>query len=187
MKDAELLELIHRDPSTGLEQLMRQYAGIVYAVIRGRIVNASYYSTDIEDCVADTFSEFYQELHRYDPSKGSIKAYLCQIARHNAIDLLRKNDHYKDQLSLDDEDGWLMPADKDMVESRILEDELRRELVSAIDGLGEPDSQIVLRKFYFRQSSKEIARALKLTVSNVDTRAHRALIKLRKQFGGVEE
>ena len=36
------------------------------------------------------------------------------------------------------------------------------------------------------QSSKDIAKAVGLTVSNVDTRTHRALNKLRKMFGGNE-
>lgn len=46
------------------------------------------------------------------------------------------------------------------------------------------DSSIIIRKYYFGESSKKIADALNLTVSNVDTRMHRALNKLRKLFGG---
>ena len=43
---------------------------------------------------------------------------------------------------------------------------------------------ILLRKYYFSDSSKEIAASLNLTVSAVDTRAHRAILKLRSIFGG---
>ena len=50
--------------------------------------------------------------------------------------------------------------------------------------MGHPDSDILFRKYYLGQSSKFIATKLNLTVSNVNTRAHRAVRKLRGKFGG---
>ena len=76
MEDAKLLRLIRKDPSAGMEQLMDQYAGLIYAVVRGRLAGSYCLSTDIEDCVADVFCEFYAELDRYDPTLSSIKSYL---------------------------------------------------------------------------------------------------------------
>ena len=68
----------------------------------------------------------------------------------------------------------------------VIKNELRREVIKAVEELGEPDSSIIFRKFYYGESSKDIAKAVGLTVSNVDTRTHRALNKLRKMFGGNE-
>ena len=90
MEDTKLLRLLHKDPNAGMEQLMNQYAGLVYAVVKGRLADSLYVSSDIEDCVADTFSEFYIDLQKYDPKKSSIRSYLCVLARNNATDLLRK-------------------------------------------------------------------------------------------------
>ena len=90
-------------------------------------------------------------------------------------------------VSLDDADSLLQIADEFTVEGDFLEDELRREVLNAIKLFGEPDSSIIIRKYYFGESSKEIADALKMTVSNVDTRTCRALNKLRKMFGGKED
>ena len=53
MEDTKLLRLLHKDPNAGMEQLMNQYAGLVYAVVRGRLADSLYVSSDIEDCVAD--------------------------------------------------------------------------------------------------------------------------------------
>ena len=61
------------------------------------------------------------------------------------------------------------------------------ELIKEVKALGEPDSEILMRKFYFSQSSKEIAEELNMTVSNVDTRTHRAIVKLRNKLGGDGE
>ena len=90
MEDTKLLRLLHKDPNAGMEQLMNQYAGLVYAVVRGRLADSLYVSSDIEDCVADTFSEFFLDLQKYDPKISSIRSYLCVLARNNATDLLRK-------------------------------------------------------------------------------------------------
>ena len=103
MEDDKLLRLLHNDPNSGMEQLMDQYAGLVYAVIKGKLSESYHVSSDIEDCAADVFSEFYTQLSKYDPNVSSIKTYLCVLARHRAIDIVRKREKQKEDLSLDDE------------------------------------------------------------------------------------
>lgn len=186
MEDSKLLRLLHKDPGKGMEQLMDQYAGLVYAVVRGRLVQSFYISSDVEDCVADVFSEFYENLSQYDPSISSIKTYLCVLARNNATDVLRKRARQQNDVSLDDSDSFLPIADDVTLESELAEEELRCAVFAAVKALGEPDASILIRKYYLGESSKEIADALTLTVANVDTRTHRALNKLRNLFGGAK-
>ena len=185
MEDNKLLRLLHKDPNAGMEQLMNQYAGLVYAVVKSKLDDSYYVSSDIEDCVADVFSKFYAELSDYDPKISSIKTYLCVIARNQAINVSKRR-NLEGGISLDDEQSLLQVADDVMIDSELAEDELRREVIKAVEDLGEPDSSIIFRKFYYGESSKDIAKAVGLTVSNVDTRTHRALNKLRKMFGGNE-
>jgi len=168
-----------------MEQLMNQYTGLVYAVVKSKLDDSYYVSSDIEDCVADVFSKFYAELSDYDPKISSIKTYLCVIARNQAINVSKRR-NLEGGISLDDEQSLLQVADDVMIDSELAEDELRREVIKAVEDLGEPDSSIIFRKFYYGESSKDIAKAVGLTVSNVDTRTHRALNKLRKMFGGNE-
>ncbi len=183
MEDKRLLRLLHKDPNAGMEQLMDQYAGLVYAVVRGKLSESFCVSSDIEDCVADVFSDFYGKLEKYDPKISSIKSYLCVLARYHAIDVFRKRERQRGEISIDDSESFIqISAD----ERELDEAELRREVLAAVKDLGEPDTSIIIRKYYLGESSKQIARALKLTVSNVDTRTHRALNKLRKLFGGEE-
>jgi len=184
METAKLLSLLHKDPGAGMEQLMNQYAGLVYAVVKGRLAASSCVSTEIEDCVADVFSEFYFERNKFDPKKSSLKTYLCVLARNNAIDILRRRERQHGDVSLDDAVRLPQVADDVTLESEFAQDELRTEVFYAVKALGEPDCGIILRKYYLGESSKEIADTLAMTVSNVDTRTHRALNKLRKMFGG---
>ncbi len=186
MDDNKLLRLLHKDPNAGMEQLLNQYTGLIYAVVKSKLADSYYISSDIEDCVADVFSKFYTNLSDYDITISSIKSYLCVFARNQAIDVLKKR-YRESGISLDDEQSLLQVADDIMVDSALEEDELRREIFKAIEDLGEPDSSIIFRKFYYGESSKDIAKAVGMTVANVDTRTHRALNKLREMFGGKEE
>ena len=183
MEDNKLIRLLHKDPNAGMEQLMNQYTGLVYAVVKAKLDDHSCVSSDIEDCVADVFSKFYVELFKYDPAISSIKSYLCVIARNHAINIAKKRNFMK-SISLDDEESTLQIADDLIIDRDLAEDELRREVIKAIEDLGDPDASILFRKFYYGESSKDIAKAVGMTVSNVDIRTHRALNKLRKMFGG---
>jgi len=58
-------------------------------------------------------------------------------------------------------------------------------LINEIKALGEPDSEIIIRKYYFGQSTRLIARALKLKENTVDKKVSRGLQKLRQSLGGV--
>ncbi len=182
MEDSQLLQLLHQDPNAAMEVLVAQYAGLIYTIVQGQLSGNVCLSSDIEDCVADVFSEFYMELDRFDPQKAGIKTYLCIIARHNAADLLRKRKKRQRDISLDDENTPDILFDDHMEQSL-----LRRRVFAEICRLGEPDKTILLDKFYFGHSSKVIAAKLSMSVSNVDTRTCRALQKLRDLIGGITE
>ena len=100
------------------------------------------------------------------------------------INILRKRARQNRYLCQEDAQAVSEIADAYCVESDLMERELRKEVLDAIKNLGEPDASILIGKYYFGISSKELARALRLSAGNVDTRAHRALQKLKKQFGG---
>ena len=46
---------------------------------------------DIWVCVQDTFSDFYLQRNRFDPSKGSLRGYLVTISTRKAIRQWREN------------------------------------------------------------------------------------------------
>ena len=183
MEDHALLEQLRTDPERGMETLMDDYGGLVYGVAKSKLRPPVFGSADVEACVADTFSEFYCDLGQYRPDRGSIRAWLCVMARNNAMDMLRRRYREGKTVPLDDEAATPI-ADDFSLEGDMEERALRQELVEAVKALGKPDREIILRKYWLAQSSKEIAHALGMSVSNVDTRAHRAIQKLRERFGG---
>lgn len=179
MIDHKLLHLLRTDPNAGMTQLIRQYSGLVFSIVKG-ITFEVCDSSEVEDCVTDVFLNFQRGLDSFKPD-ASIKTYLGVIARNTALKCVRNRISY---ISIDDEDIFVEIPDNNDVSEEIAEKELLNSVFNEIANMGHPDSDILFGKYYLGLSSKAIAKKLKLTVSNVDTRAHRALQKLRDKFGG---
>ena len=181
MEDGELLRLLKTDKNAGMRQLIEQYSGLVFALVRARLERCCD-SSEIEDCVTDVFLNFQSGLKTFVP-KASIKNYLAVIAKNTAGMCLRNR---LQTSSLDDGDFMIELADEHDFTDEVAERQLLEKIHAELSLMGYPDRDIVIRKYYFGQSSKQIAADLKLTVSNVDTRAHRAIEKLRTKFTGDE-
>lgn len=164
----------HDVPS--IEQMLSSYGGLVYTVVKG-ILSASP-KEEIEECVADTFLYLYEHGDRLDFTKGSIKAYLCITAKNFAYDRLRQmkrkaayetNAQMGQDPSPSAEELALINVDRDA-------------LIDAILQLGDPDTRIIIYRYYLNMKSAEIASLLGMKHNTVDQRARRALKKLAQHL-----
>lgn len=181
MRDSDLMQLMRTHPEEGFRQLMDQYIGLVYHVVKARLAQVGT-KEDIEDCVSETFAEFYRSLPRIDLRSGTVKAYLCAIARYRSTDSYKALIDAAPQLSLEDEVSRAAWADSFSLEESLITDELRHAVAEEISALGHPDREIIVRKFLLGEPTKSIAAELHMTVSAVDTRTHRALKKLKARL-----
>lgn len=178
MQDRELIEVIKTDPNRGLGILMSDYMGLVCMIVREKL-NTVCDEFEMESCASDIFVEFYNNIERYSEDKGTIKAFICVIAKRKAIDIFRKKSKEFGNVSIDDETVAAVVPDKANVEQSYISKEQKQELLEAVKSLGEPDNEIIVRKFYYGESSKQISERLKISVNAIDTRSSRALKKLR--------
>ena len=181
MEDQALLHLLKEEPDHGIELFIRQYAGLVYSIVAGR-AGGTASAEDIEECVSDVIYEIYRRADSIDLTKGSLQAWTAVVAKNRAINLYRKTARELGRTA--PMEGLDAQADTADSEQAVLHADERKRLLEAVKSLGEPDSEIILRKYYFGQRSKEIARDLGMTVSSVDTRLSRAMNKLRAIWGG---
>lgn len=179
MTDHKLLQLIRTDRNKGIARLIREYSGLVFSVVRG-ILSDICDSSEIEDCVTDVFLKFQAGLDNFKP-EASIKTYLGIIARNTALNRSRNR---LTRTSTDEDDFFAEIPDDGNIANEIAEKDLVERIFKEIADMGHPDSDIMFRKYYLGQSSKIVAEKLNMTVSNVDTRAHRAVKKLRERFKG---
>ena len=127
-----------------------------------------------EDVTAQAFERAYRKRHGYRSSRGSAEAWLFGIARNAAVDELRRRKR-RATLEGDVEDVGA-PSLDDHAETA-----LRREVVrAALAGLDGPERDLVALKFQGGLSNAEIATALGISESNVGTKLHRAVTKLRE-------
>ncbi len=179
MQDNELVELIKDDPNRGLKILMDKYMGLICTVVRDKLA-AVCDDYEMESCVSEVFVDFYNNIEKYTSDKGSIKTLICVIAKRRAIDIFRKKKREFGYMYIDDDESYYEVADNMDVENDYINKELRKKLINAIKELGEPDSEIIIRKYYFGETTRQISQRLSMTISAIDTRASRALRKLRE-------
>ncbi len=185
MFDSVLLKLIKTDKNKGLLNLIDQYTPLVYTVVKSKISSVCT-AEDIEETVSDVFNAFYNQAERVDLSKGSIAAYLVVIAKRKAIDVFRKASKNAEVKLLDDENEAIELSDSFDLEDEVQKKELRNKLLSVINALGEPDSTIIIHRFYLGESYKDIASVTGLSDDNVRKRLSRALRKIEKELKGAK-
>src|SRR5215212_7212393 len=85
--DAQLIAKISSD-ATGeaLRALYRSYAGELY----GFALNALGDRGTAEEVVQEVFTRAWRHADAYDPTRGSVRTWLYQIARHAIIDTRRR-------------------------------------------------------------------------------------------------
>lgn len=180
LEDALLLALVRENPEKGWRQMMDQYTGLLFHIIRGKM-GARFSQEEIEDCVSEVLAQAFEQWERYDPEKSSIKTYLSMIAVRRAIDAVRK---YRETGSIDDENAQEVPELSLGLLEETIQRENRSELLQAVKRLPEIDQRLLRLRFWEDQSSKQIALAVGLTPAAVDQRIHRVLLKLRNTMGG---
>ncbi|MEN6595205.1 MAG: sigma-70 family RNA polymerase sigma factor [Clostridiaceae bacterium] len=166
-----ITDLLLHNPEQGLSQMLGAYTGLVYHAASAVLGRQS--REEIEECVSDAFLAVYQRRNALDFTKGSVKAYLCATARNLAIDRLNRRARSAAE-PLDE-----FAASPEQTDAAALANLEKNELIRRVKSLGEPDSTILICRYYFNMRTKEIARKVGLKENAVDQRLRRALIKLK--------
>ena len=128
-----------------------------------------------EEVTAQAFERAYRKRSTYRPGRGSADAWVFGIARHAALDELRRLKR-RATLEGDPEDIHATPPE-DHADAIV-----RRETVRAALAALEPrDRELVALKFHGGLSNAEIGRVVGMSESNVGTKLHRVIEKLRRE------
>jgi RNA polymerase sigma-70 factor (ECF subfamily) len=158
-------------PSEAFEALYRRSFPRVYGYVATLLSDRS----AAEEVTAQAFERAYRKRRTFRASRGTQEAWLFGIARNAALDELRRRKR-RAALEVDPEDV-AAPAPGEQAEAAI-----RRETVRAALARLEPrERELVALKFAGGLSSEEIARVVGISASNVGTRLHRTMEKLRRE------
>lgn len=138
--------------------------GYVAGLLRDRVA--------AEDVTALAFERVYRRWDRFDSGRGSARGWLFGIARNAALDELRKR---KRQAPLTADPPDTRPG----VETSHEQLEREAAVTAAMDRLPAADRELISLKFFAGMDNNGIAEATGISVTNVSTRLHRAITKLR--------
>ena len=179
MTDVKWLELLEKSPKKAHTMLIEEYGGYVYAVVIDKLRSLCS-SEEIEDCVSDVFVELFTNIHNFDSSKGSLKGYISVVSKRAAINAYRKLSYRQHiTMSADDEETEISVS-ADNPEEDVQKKLFRQRLWEIVEGLGEPDSSIIVYQYFYDFKVSDIAEKLRMTAAAVQKRSLRARQKIKK-------
>jgi RNA polymerase sigma-70 factor (ECF subfamily) len=161
--------LAQRDEGA-LRELHRRYAGFVFGTA-ARIVGAA----SAEEIVQDVFVTLWDKHASFDPSRGSFKPWLVQVARRRALNALRSakargagQDDAVDELASD----ALPPDEAQWRQHR------QAVLRAAVEALPHAQRQALSLAYFDELTHEQIARVLGTPVGTTKTRIRLAIKRL---------
>ena len=155
------------------ETLLRKYGPLMRYIIAPILADPR----DREECLADAAMRAWNCLDTYDPDKGSFTTWLTVLTRNTALNrarAIRPTEPIPEN----------QEAPRSNPETIVIEKENRAELAKALNALPHRDKALFYRKYYYRQSTAQIAAEMGLSERAVEGRLYRIKKQLKKVLGG---
>lgn len=179
--DEEIIRLLEQRDQRSIELISECYEKLIryiaVTILRDR-------ETSVEECINDVYMKLWTHGAEYDFEKASFKTYIKAITRNTALNYLRKLRRLEEVEVPDDADT----LQKDYIdyrqnlEQQVIFQEEVQALNRILTGLKKKDREMVLRRFYYLQSTKQIAIAMGMTENAVDSKLSRLRKKIKKQY-----
>ena len=174
MDERTMMQKIAAGDEAALRVLLRRYGPLIRYILRPILPD----SRDREECWADISVKLWQTAADFDAEKGTLKAWLTAISRNAALNRARAKG--TEDAPLED----TVPHGDGSAEDEVLRREQRARLRAVIAALPVQERDLFYRKYYYCQSTAQMAAELSLTERAVEGRLYRLRQKLRQQLGG---
>ena len=167
----KLIEAAARGERRACDAIVRQFGQTMFGIIARMVADRR----DAEELTQDALLRGIRQIDSYDPTRASLKSWLCRIAYRTALNHLRRTTI--ETTSIDD----LPPtADSDLVDSFLQEsDDHRVELLQrAIRRLADDDQLLVTLFYYEEMPLADIAYIIAQTPNALGVRLYRIRQKL---------
>jgi RNA polymerase sigma-70 factor (ECF subfamily) len=175
--DAELLASLADDPRGALAALYDRYAGLVYGLALKVLAS----TTEAEDLTQEVFV-MLARASTYDPTRGTLSAYLVTFTRSRAIDRLRLRSRSGRLLERWGADPSATPAPASPLEALALRERGER-VRAALAALPESQRRVLELAYFKGLSQTEISDELDTPLGTVKTWSRKGLSRLRTLLG----
>ncbi len=167
--DSELVKRIKEGDVLGFEEFVRRYQKRLFFFV-SKILFSPHI---VEEVVQDTLFSFYRSIQKVDTTK-TISTYLFSIAKHAAIDRLRK-----ERKTMRLEDFEVAYEDESLYE-QLTRQEHAQKIQVALKKIPQAQQNIIRLYFFDELSYEEISRTLGIPINTVRTNLRRAKNALYK-------
>ncbi len=175
MQENTVERLLLEKNEQGMDALLLHYGPLMRYIIAPILQNPQ----DREDCLSEVSMRVWEKIGQFDGEKGSFHAWLTAITRNTALNHARKaSGSSAEELSESTPSPELSP------EEALLKKERQEALKTALNRLSYKDRLLFYRKYYYRQSTAQIAAELGMTERAVEGKLYRVKKQLRKSLGG---
>ena len=175
MQENTVERLLLEKNEQGMDALLLHYGPLMRYIIAPILQNPQ----DREDCLSEVSMRVWEKIGQFDGEKGSFHAWLTAITRNTALNHARKaSGSSAEELSESTPSPELSP------EEALLKKERQEALKTALNRLSYKDRLLFYRKYYYRQSTAQIAVELGMTERAVEGKLYRVKKQLRKSLGG---
>jgi RNA polymerase sigma-70 factor, ECF subfamily len=183
LADEDLMPLVSRKDPVAFEVFYDRHGAAAYSLAY-RIVGDP---TAAEDVSQEAFLSIWRSRARYDPARGSVRAWALGIVRNRAIDALRREGGRAPKLDLDDEAALERQEAPERTEAEALRRETARQVRGALGALPTEQSQVIELAYFAGFTHSEIAKMLGMPIGTVKGRMRLGLEKMRSRFAEVIE
>lgn len=173
MKEKKSLENAIVSLSNGENEALSEIYDILSRMIFSLALGITENYSDAEDVLQETMLETVRYANSYKVGTNP-KAWVLAMARHNAVDLVRKR---KNHLSL--EDSYV-----ENLESEESLNLLDHDISALLGKLGDEERQIIILRIYGELSFAEVAKTMGISIFAAQKRYQRAIKKLKNISGG---
>ena len=175
--DERLIVLILQSQEQALAQLYDRYHRLIFSLALA-IVNDR---ATAEEITLDVFMRVWQKAGTYRADQAKVSTWLTHIARHHAIDVLRRRAARVDEFALHWEDAGPYSGSSAPDPQESVELSLRRERIHAALAQLPPEQREALHLAYFGgYTQSQIAEVLQQPLGTIKTRLRLAMQKLRE-------
>ena len=160
-----------------IEALLERHGPMMAYVIRGILSDPH----EQEECLAQVRARVWERWETYDREKASPATWLTALCRNAAYDRLRAQVRQRERTgALDETLADPAPGPEEV----LLQKERLETLSRLLSAMSAGDRALFYRKYYYLQSTQQMAAELGTTARAVEGRLYRIRKKLQKQMGG---
>jgi len=178
-KDKEEIALINaaRTDPVAFGELYKKYIDKIYNYIYFRTGSAN----DAEDLTEKVFLKAMSHIKGYKHMGLPFSAWLYRIA-HNLVANYHRDRSSKQEISLDDLPGRIIPQPDPQPEAKIVIRQEVEELLGTIRELADNRQELLFLKFVEQLSNMEIGLIMRKSEGAIKSLYHRTLLELRERL-----